>query len=149
MNSHFMHNLGKFKYSNPMQPKSIETNNIKKLSNTAILQPVDDVVTNFTMVIKMFSNCHHGYNTSKFMDEGEIKQLGKNTKHANKNGAKYQHLFTFTEQDINSFLAFYRASFPEATILPKMHILEDHVIPWFRRWHLGFGIMGEQGAHTS
>ena len=44
-------------------------------------------------------------------------------------------------------MAFYRASFPEATILPKMHLLEDHV-PWFKRWHLGFGLMGEQGAES-
>ena len=85
-----MHNLGKFKHSNPMQPKSIEIlcNNIKKLSNSAIQQSVDDVVTKFTTVLKFFSKCHHGYNSSKFMDDEEIKQLGKNTEHANKNCTK-------------------------------------------------------------
>ena len=45
-------------------------------------------------------------------------------------------------------MAFYRESFPEATVLPKMHILEDHVIPWMRRWHIGAGLMGEQGAES-
>ena len=54
----------------------------------------------------------------------------------------------FTEKSINNFLVFYRGSFPEASILPKMHILEDHVVPWFSRWHLGFGLMGEQGAES-
>ena len=45
-------------------------------------------------------------------------------------------------------MADYRASFPQVTVLPKMHILEDHVIPWFNRWHIGFGMMGEQGAQS-
>ena len=43
-------------------------------------------------------------------------------------------------------MATYRSSFPHATILPKMHLLEDHVVPWLKRWHVGSGLMGEQGA---
>ena len=41
-------------------------------------------------------------------------------------------------------MAYYRAEFPGATVLPKMHILEDHTIPWLQRWHLGAGLMGVQ-----
>ena len=48
--------------------------------------------------------------------------------------------------NIKEFLARYRTSFPHATILPKMHILEDHTIPWMRRWSVASGLMGEQGA---
>ena len=29
-----------------------------------------------------------------------------------------------------------------------MHILEDHVVPWIRRWRLASGLMGEQGAES-
>lgn len=29
-----------------------------------------------------------------------------------------------------------------------MHILEDHVIPWLRHFHIGAGLMGEQGAES-
>lgn len=43
---------------------------------------------------------------------------------------------------------YYRTTFPDATVLPKMHVLEDHVIPWMERWHLGAGLMGEQGAES-
>ena len=43
---------------------------------------------------------------------------------------------------------FYREEFPRATVLPKMHIMEDHVIPGLRRWHVGAGLMGEQGAES-
>ena len=39
-------------------------------------------------------------------------------------------------------MAYYRAKFPGATVLPKMHILVDHTIPWLQRWHLGAGLMG-------
>ena len=29
-----------------------------------------------------------------------------------------------------------------------MHIMEDHTIPWLRRFHVGAGLMGEQGAES-
>ena len=45
-------------------------------------------------------------------------------------------------------MAFYREEFPWATILPKMHVMEDHVIPWLRHFHVGAGLMGEQGAES-
>lgn len=45
-------------------------------------------------------------------------------------------------------MEFYRATFPKSTVLPKMHMLESHVIPWLRKWHVGFGLMGEQGAES-
>ena len=52
------------------------------------------------------------------------------------------------EFQIKEFMEFYRDSFPRATVLPKMHLLEDHMVPWMRRWHLGAGFMGEQGAES-
>ena len=57
-------------------------------------------------------------------------------------------LTSINSSQISTFLAHYRTSFPHATILPKMHILEDHVIPWLRQWHVGAGLMGEQGAES-
>ena len=52
--------------------------------------------------------------------------------------------------NIQDFMEVYREKFPEATIciLPKMHILEDHVIPWMKQWQIGAGLMGEQGAES-
>ena len=49
---------------------------------------------------------------------------------------------------IQDFMEVYREKFPEATILPKMHTLEDHVIPWMKQWQIGAGLMGEQGAES-
>ena len=34
---------------------------------------------------------------------------------------------------------------PHATVIPKMHLLEDHTVPLLRRWYLEAGLMGEQG----
>ncbi len=45
-------------------------------------------------------------------------------------------------------MSFYRAEFPNATVLPKMHFLEMHIVPWLRRWGVGLGLMGEQGAES-
>ena len=45
-------------------------------------------------------------------------------------------------------MAFYREKFPQATVLPKMHILDDDTIPWLRRWHLGEGLVGEQETES-
>ena len=50
--------------------------------------------------------------------------------------------------DIKSFLDYYRKTFPSATITPKLHLLEDHVVPWVQRWGVGAGLMGEQGAES-
>lgn len=47
---------------------------------------------------------------------------------------------------IKKFLAFYRDSFPHATVLPKMHLLEEHLIPFLEEFGVGLGFLGEQGA---
>ncbi len=57
-------------------------------------------------------------------------------------------LFHLTECDIKDFMEFYRKQFPRATILPKLHIMEEHVVPWVKRWCVGAGLMGEQGAKS-
>jgi len=46
------------------------------------------------------------------------------------------------------FMAFYRETFPQATVLPKMHIMEEHILPFMEKWNVGCGLMGEQGAES-
>ena len=41
---------------------------------------------------------------------------------------------------------YYRDTFPSASVLPKMHILESHVVPFIRKWGVGLGLLAEQGA---
>lgn len=57
-------------------------------------------------------------------------------------------MYPSPEKKIEEFMKYYRDTFPAATVLPKMHFLESHVVPWLRLWHMGFGLMGEQGVES-
>ena len=56
--------------------------------------------------------------------------------------------FLKTENDIEEFLDYYRRTFPHATVTPKLHILEHHVVEFIRMWGTGLGMMSEQGAES-
>ena len=43
---------------------------------------------------------------------------------------------------------YYRDVFPEASIKPKLHILEDHMVNVLRKCRVGCGLLGEQGAES-
>ena len=55
---------------------------------------------------------------------------------------------TFTAKNVEEFMAYYRKEFPNATVTPKLHILEDHMIPWLQKCKVGFGLLDEQGAES-
>ena len=44
-------------------------------------------------------------------------------------------------------MAFYRNTYPEAKVPIKMHLLEDHAVQWANTYHVGFGLLGEQGQN--
>ncbi|KAL5487179.1 hypothetical protein EMCRGX_G019751 [Ephydatia muelleri] len=52
------------------------------------------------------------------------------------------------DQAIQEFMAFFRDTYPEATVPIKMHLLEDHTVQWANTNHVGFGLLGEQGAES-
>ena len=54
----------------------------------------------------------------------------------------------FTETDIRDFVGLYRQLCPGESIFPKMHYLEEHLIQFMRRWHVGPGMMGEHGGES-
>ena len=63
------------------------------------------------------------------------------------------HVKVFMEYYVKVFMEYYRTQFPKeeypnATILPKMHLLEDHMADWLRQHHLAAGLKGEQGAES-
>ena len=49
--------------------------------------------------------------------------------------------------NIKTFMTYYRSHF-SSSVTPKLHMLEEHVVPWIRRWGVGFGLLGEQGAES-
>ncbi len=107
----------------------------------------DKTASKFALAFEHFGECHRGYNSSVCMKEKDIDALGK-FKYTMPVILKLIYINISAETNIRTFLKFYRENFPKASILPKMHILEDHVIPWMRRWKVGAGLMGEQGAES-
>ena len=49
------------------------------------------------------------------------------------------------EKAIDEYLQYYRSLFPRK-IYPKLHMLEDHIIPLLKTYHFGCGLLGEQGG---
>ena len=41
----------------------------------------------------------------------------------------------------------WRIGWPDESIPPKYHFLEDHVVPFIRKWKVGLGFYGEQGKN--
>ncbi len=92
-----------------------------------------------------FANCHKIYDQN-YVTEEKICQLGELIMLI----LACINKFTFcpTEDHIKKFMSYYREKFPHATVLPKMHMLEEHVVPWLKKWHVGFGLLGEQGIES-
>ena len=58
----------------------------------------------------------------------------------------YMPTKTTADEAITSFLGYYRRVFPDTV---KMHMLEEHLVPFHREWRgIGFGLMAEQGAES-
>ena len=53
-----------------------------------------------------------------------------------------------TENDIKRFTAYCRSTFPKETFPPKLHMLEDHVVPFIKKWKFPLGFFGEQGGES-
>ena len=50
------------------------------------------------------------------------------------------------ESAIESFMQHWRTNWPNESVTPKMHILEEHTVPFIKKWKLGCGFYGEQGS---
>ena len=50
---------------------------------------------------------------------------------------------------IETFMHYWRSTWPKETVTPKMHILEEHMVPFLKKWKLGCGFYGEQGGFIS
>ena len=52
------------------------------------------------------------------------------------------------QEAISSYLTEFRTHFP-GRITPKLHILEDHIEEWIKRWGFGMARHGEQGGESA
>ncbi|KAI8482284.1 hypothetical protein Bbelb_399750 [Branchiostoma belcheri] len=86
-----------------------------------------DLETKYSRLFSLFSTCHQNYSHARPVGEAELSTLDHN---------------------IREFMAYFRATFPNASIPPKMHLLEAHVVESMRTWGFGLGFMGEQGIES-
>ncbi|XP_071500072.1 uncharacterized protein [Diadema antillarum] len=120
--------------------KCLQSENIKKLTQTVadttrklcpddddLIREADKVARTYYNLFSHFGRCHVGMNTAGFLQNEEIDDL---------------------ERSIKEYLHFFRTHFPDETVPPKMHLLEDHIIPWLRKWGATMGTMGEQGGES-
>ena len=127
-----------------------------------LLEDAKIIGTKFRQAFGLFSCCHLVYDSSEFLDDTTINELGT---HAPSHTTCdlhdiciYMYMYMYTcihtksyhsaEINIDRFLTHYRETFPEASVTPKFHMLEDHAVPFLRRWRVGFGFHGEQGAES-
>ncbi|KAL5518221.1 hypothetical protein EMCRGX_G003912 [Ephydatia muelleri] len=92
----------------------------------SILSDVMATATTFRSILAQFGRCHELYD-GNYINEYNASQLAA---------------------AIPSFMESFRRAFPKATTPIKMHLLEDHALQWANRMHVGFGLLGEQGAES-
>ena len=52
--------------------------------------------------------------------------------------------YLFLESTIEEFMRYCRANWPNESIPPKIHFLEDHIVEFIKKWKVGLGFYGEQ-----
>ena len=51
----------------------------------------------------------------------------------------------YTESSITVVNEYWRKTWPNETVTPKMHLLESHMVDFIKKWKVGLGFYGEQG----
>uniref|UniRef100_A0A1X7VWF0 Uncharacterized protein n=1 Tax=Amphimedon queenslandica TaxID=400682 RepID=A0A1X7VWF0_AMPQE len=77
---------------------------------SAVQSKAQEICDKFTDLFLLFANCHI-YDSNSILTGSKIEEL---------------------EVAIDSFLKYHREQFPSAYVLPKMHMLEDHIISWVK-----------------
>ena len=114
-------------------------------SSQSVVTEARSVHAKFHTTFTLFRECYVLYSKNS-VSTVEIDQLGKKI---TVNDTWYTWYFFFSPaNNIEKFMTFYRDTFPDATVISKMHFLEEHTVPWLRKWGVGFGLMGEQGAES-
>ena len=114
------------------------------MAGTELPETAVEISTNFKMLFSKYSKCHNLMNSTNYFNDEKISELGI-----------YIHLYlrilsvqncdifivilscflvtgklliVTLEQSIEGLMFFIRSTFPDASITPKLHMLEDHVV---------------------
>ena len=107
-----------------------------------------DIKEKFSTAFSLFSSCCKLYDQNHV--GGKLDELGKSSLLVKENVMiAYYNYNTSLDAAITIFLVYYRKTFPGASITVKLHMLEDHMVPFLTAHNgVGFGLMGEQGAES-
>ena len=110
----------------------LKPNNITKLcskipdiigeetSDPLLLEKVKEQCQKFSMLFSKYGACDAVFNSSGLLTDQSISML---------------------EESFNEFMFYFRINWPKERIIPKMHILECHVIEFVTKWRMGCGFM--------
>ena len=96
-------------------------------SNAEIIEEAYEIKDQFDNINQCYSSVHKKVAHDKFIPDEATHEIGV---------------------AIQAYMRAYRNSFPNTNIIPKQHILEDHILPWIKNWHFGLGFHGEQGGES-
>ncbi|KAL5463678.1 hypothetical protein EMCRGX_G032597 [Ephydatia muelleri] len=140
------------KYSQALQRLPLLQGDLKTAQHSQqVLQQVPNIQTLCTSISKMaLEKLPHrsgevAGQVSKFITAFSLYGTCHNICDQNFIDAAQAHAL---DQAIQEFMAFFRDTYPEATVPIKMHLLEDHTVQWANTNHVGFGLLGEQGAES-
>ena len=117
----------------------------------AYLQPHinDDICQSVVEKASELTSCNNNYHRAQVIAQkfsrlnSLFAEVHKAVSHGRPIPASEHH---HIEESICQYMLFYRTHFRR--VLPKMHMLEDHVLPWIRRWGTGMALHGEQGGES-
>ena len=121
--------------------------NTAQAYDSALLPKALSIKEKFKKALTLFAKCHTLYDGKALFTQEDIIILGAKNIYVAIIYFTYLY-FYFLDVSIRQFVEYYRTEFPTATFLPKLHFLEDHILPWVKQWQIGCGIMGEQGAES-
>ena len=106
------------------------------------------VINKYGRALLLFSKCHNAFNSSKYFDPPSLSTLRKIAAIHLQYTLNTHTLNVHTVGDIDDFIRYYRSTFPNSSVTPKLHMLEDHVVPFLRRWRVGLGMLNEQDIES-
>lgn len=113
----------------------------------SLVPEAKEITEKYSKGFHLFSKCHNIYNCGKFNVESST--LGQSVLDIQLTSTfQYDRLFINSGSDIDAFMSFYRSTFPNSSVTPKMHMMEQHMVKQLTTWRFGMGLLGEQGAES-
>ncbi len=95
--------------------------------NPQIIEKAAEMCKKFCKLQKLFSIVHSHISHSGMIAQDDLPSI---------------------QEEIDSYMSYYREQFPHKSVILKQHLLEDHTCDFLSKWKVGFGLLGEQGIES-